>query len=123
MMDKLVLLALFLGLSTGLLYGAPQMTNDSGSGTQTVTGCLQKGDEAKGYFLVSGDKHWELYPDSGVSLAEHVGHTVSVTGTVAHRTSAQEDKSQPHEKQEMGDKQHADLQVSNVKHVSATCSK
>ena len=121
MMQKLVLLALFMGLSTALLYGAPQMTNDTG--TQTLTGCLQKGNQAQGFFLVSGDKHWELYPDSGVSLADHVGHTVTVTGTVAHRTAAQEKKSQPHEKQEMGSMQHEDLKVSNVKHVSDTCSK
>lgn len=124
MTQKLVGVILFLGLSTALLYGAPQMGDDKSSAAQTITGCLQKGTESGGFFLVSSEnKHWELYPDSGVSLGEHVGHTVTVTGTVAHRTDAQEEKSQPNEKKEMGKMEHADLKVSNVKHVSETCSK
>lgn len=124
MTQKLVGVILFVGLSTALLYGAPQMASDKAAATQTITGCLQKGNEAGGFFLISTEnKHWELYPESGVSLADHVGHTVTVTGTVAHRTSAQEEKSQPTEKKEMGKKEHADLNVSSVKHVSETCSK
>lgn len=121
MIQRLVCMVLFVGLSTGLVYGAPQMGNDKAAATQTITGCLQKGSEDGGFFLVSGNKHWELYPESGVSLAEHVGHTVTVTGTVAHRSSAQEEKSQPHEKKEMGTKEHADLKVTSMKHVSETC--
>jgi hypothetical protein len=124
MIQKLGCIVLFVGLSTALLYGAAQGSNDKGSDTQTVTGCLQKGNESGGFFIISTeDKHWELYPDSGVSLADHVGHTVTVTGTVAHRTPEQEEKSQPHEKKETGDMPHADLQVSSVKDVSDTCSK
>jgi len=124
MTQKLVSVILFVGLSTALLYAAPQMGDDKASAVQTITGCLQKGTEAGGFFLVSSEnKHWELYPEAGVSLAEHVGHTVTVTGTVAHRSSAQEEKSQPSEKKEMGKMAHADLKVSSVKHVSETCSK
>jgi hypothetical protein len=107
-----------------LLYGSPQMADEKASATQTVTGCLQKGTEAGGFFLISADdKHWELYGNSDVSLADHIGHTITVTGTVAKRSKAQEEKSQPHEDKEQGGKQHADLQVSSVKMVSATCSK
>src|ERR1700690_940219 len=124
MIQKLVWIVLVVGLSTALLYGAPQMANDKDSGTQTVTGCVQKGAEPAGFFVISTeDKHWELYPNSGVSLAEHVGHTVTVTGTVAHRSKTQEEKSQPNEKKEIGERQHADLQVSGVKMISATCTK
>jgi hypothetical protein len=124
MTQKLVSVILFVGLSTVLLYGAPQMGDEKAPAAQTITGCLQKGNETGGYFLISSDnKHWELYPDAGVSLAKHVGHTVSVTGTVAHRSAAQEEKSQPSEKKEMGEMKHADLKVSGVKHISETCSK
>ena len=124
MIQKLAWLALFVSLSSVLLYGAPQMADDKASATQTITGCLQKGTETGGFFLISADdKHWELYSDSGVSLADHVGHTITVTGTVAHRSKAQETKSQPSEKKEMGAKQHADLQVSSVKMVSTSCTK
>jgi hypothetical protein len=124
MMQKFVWMVLVLGFSTTLLYAAPQMANDKDAGTQTVTGCLQKGNESAGFFVISAeDKHWELYPNSGVSLAEHVGHTVTLTGTVAHRSKTQEAKSQPNEKKETGERQHADLQVSGLKMVSTTCSK
>ena len=124
MIKKFAWVLLAMGLSSTLLYAAPQMADEKASATQTATGCLQKGTEPVGFFLISSDeKHWELYPDSGVSLAEHVGHTVTVTGTVAKRSKAQEEKSQPHEKKETGEKQHGDLKVSSVKMVSETCSK
>lgn len=124
MFKKLVCTTLFLAFGTALLWAAPQMEKEKGSAPQTVTGCLEKGSEAEGYFLISeGKKHWELYPENGVSLAEHVGHTVTVSGTVAHRSADQEKVSQPNEKKETGSKQHADLSVSSVKHVSDTCKK
>ncbi len=124
MIQKFAWLVLFVSLSSVLLYGAPQMADEKASATQTVTGCLQKGTEPAGFFLISTDnKHWELYSNKDVALAEHVGHTVTVTGTLAHRSKAQEEKSQPHEQKEASGKQHDDLQVSSVKMVSATCSK
>jgi hypothetical protein len=122
MIQKLVWSVLFVALSAALAYGAPPTGNDKDSAAKTVTGCLQKGTEAEGFFVISTKgKHWELYPNSGVSLADHVGHTVTLTGTVAHRSEVQEVKSQPHEKKETGDRKHADLQVSSVKMVSETC--
>ena len=82
MIQKLAWLALFVSLSSVLLYGAPQMTGEKAPATQTVTGCLQKGTEPVGFFLISTDnKHWELYSNKDVALADHVGHTVTVTGT------------------------------------------
>jgi hypothetical protein len=46
----------------------------------TVTGCLQKGDSAD-EFAITGEngKTWELRSRT-VKLAEHVGHTVTITG-------------------------------------------
>jgi hypothetical protein len=124
MLKKLVSTVVFASFGTGLLYAAPQAGSDKASATQTITGCIEKGSETEGYYLISnGKKHWELYPESGVSLAEHVGHTVTVTGTVAHRSAEQEKASQPTEKEEAGNKQHADLNVTSVKHVSDTCKK
>ena len=122
MIQKFAWLVLFVSLSSVLLYGAPQTADEKASATQTVTGCLQKGTEPAGFFLISTDnKHWELYGNKDVALADHVGHTVTVTGTLAHRSKAQEDKSQPHEQKEMAGRQHDDLQVSSVKMVSTTC--
>ena len=124
MIQKLAWMILIVGLSSAPLYGAPQTADEKASATQTATGCLQKGTDPAAFFLISTeDKHWELYPNSDVSLADHVGHTVTVTGTLAKRSEAQEAKSQPYETKEAGERQHADLQVSGVKMVSETCSK
>ncbi len=124
MIQKLGWLVLFAGLSSVWLHGALQMGEEKAPAAQTVTGCLQKGAEPGGFFLISTDnKHWELYTNPGVSLADHIGHTITVTGTVAHRSKAQEEKSQPFEQKEMGGRQHDDLQVSSVKMVNASCNK
>ena len=120
-----MIIILFVGMNATLLYGAPQMGNDKASteSEQTVTGCLQKGVEPVGFFIIGvGDKHWELYSGKEVSLADHVGHTVTVTGSVAKRSAKQEEKSQPNEKKETGAREHSDLQVSSLKMVSETCS-
>lgn len=90
--------------------------------TQTVTGCLQKGLENQGFFAIAANgEHWELYPQNNVSLADHVGQKVTLTGTLLKRTASQEEKTQPYEKQEIPGKQHADLQVFDVKVVSSSC--
>ena len=102
----------------------PAAAQTAGNASQTVTGCLQNGSESGGFFLATGDNyHWELYSTGTVSLAEHVGQTVTLTGTSPHRTDAQEQVSQPVEKKEAGARKHGDLQVSSLKVVSATCSK
>lgn len=96
------------------------------SGTRTVTGCLQKGDQANHFQLKGKDgSSWDL-TSANVSLADHVGHTVSVTGTVAnapahsvkegaksmaHATGVTKDNSETGE-----------LKVSDVQMVSESCS-
>ena len=115
---------LFIVMSAALVYAAPQTASSQTSDSQTVTGCLQKGLEDAGLFLISADgKHWELYPSTDVSLADHVGHTVTLTGSVVKRTAEQEEKSQPYEKKEITGKHHSDLQVSAVKSVGQACTK
>jgi hypothetical protein len=117
---------MLVGLSATLLYGAPQMGNDkpSTASVHTVTGCLQKGVEPVGFFVIDADnKHWELYSGKEVPLADHVGHTVTISGSIATRSPKQEEKSQPNEKKEIGTREHSDLQVSSLKMVSETCSK
>jgi len=120
------IIGLMVGLSATLVYAAPQMSDEKApaAGEQTVTGCLQKGVEPVGFFIIGADnKHWELYSGKDISLADHVGHTVTVTGSIAKRSAKEEEKSQPNEKKETGTREHSDLQVSNLKMVSETCSK
>src|SRR5258705_2255697 len=57
--------------------------SDEGS----VTGCLTEGDSAKEFNLKADDgSTWEVR-SSNVSLAEHVGHTVTATGVVSNATA------------------------------------
>jgi len=90
--------------------------------SQTVTGCLQKGDEA-GEFSIKGEdgKTWGLRSTS-VKLDQHIGHQVTVTGSTTHETKAEEKKEGQVEN--AGSKtEYADLTVTSLKMVSDSCSK
>jgi hypothetical protein len=90
--------------------------------SHTVTGCLQKGDEA-GEFSITGEdgKTWGLRSTS-VKLDEHLGHKVTVTGSTTHETKAEEKKEGQVEN--AGSKtEYADLTVTSLKMVSDSCSK
>ena len=116
-----IVVMLFVGLSAALVSASAQTATPK---THTVTGCLQKGLESEGFFLIAADgHHWELYPGTGVSLADHVGHTVTVTGSIHQRSAEQEKVSQPSEKKETGSGKHGDFQVTSLTMVSPTCSK
>lgn len=54
--------------------------------TQTVTGCLQKGPTAHNYTMTDENgKMWDLHSKT-VQLGPHVGHTVTVAGTIPQRS-------------------------------------
>jgi hypothetical protein len=57
-----------------------------------------------------------------VKLDEHVGHKVTVTGTMARESKAEEKKEGQVEKA-AGKEEYGDLRVSNLKMVSKTCNK
>jgi hypothetical protein len=99
---------------------APEKKAEKSS--HTVTGCLQKGDEA-GEFSITGEdgKTWGLRSTS-VKLDEHLGHKVTVTGSTTHETKAEEKKEGQVEN--AGSKtEYADLTVTSLKMVSESCSK
>ena len=88
--------------------------------TQTVTGCLQKGDEA-GEFSITGEdgKTWGLRSAS-VKLDQHLGHKVTVTGSTTRESKAEEKKEGQVEKASSKE-EYADLDVTNLKMVSDSC--
>lgn len=90
--------------------------------TQTVTGCLQKGDEA-GEFSITGEngKTWGLHSTS-VKLDQHLGHKVTVTGSTTQESKAEEKKEGQVEKAS-SKQEYADLDVTSLKMVSDSCSK
>ncbi len=68
-----------------LLAGAlsvSSVTSARANAADSATGCLQKGDKPDTYKLVSKDgKSWDVWSKK-ISLAGHVGHTVTLTGDV-----------------------------------------
>ena len=117
--------ALLLLLLTAMVsYAVAQTPAEKAPVNQTITGCLQRGLESGGFFVLTTDnKHWEIYNAGNVPLADHVGQTVTLAGSFPTRTAAQEQVSQPYEKKESGARQHADFQVSGLTVVSETCGK
>ncbi len=101
--------------------------NDTHANVRTLTGCLHKGDSPKEYELVGDDNStWEVRSDA-VDLASHVGHTVTLTGAVAHATMHGMKEDAKQEAQEHGmDKsatEHGHMTVTNVSMVSSSCDK
>jgi hypothetical protein len=97
---------------------APKSTSPS---TVHATGCVQKGEEAGGFTMTGQDgKIWELH-SSKMNLADHVGHKVTVTGHVEHKTKMQEAKMEKHETSEAGGKPYQDFAVTSMKMVSTSC--
>jgi hypothetical protein len=88
----------------------------------SVTGCLKQGTEKGGYFVAAqGGKMYELI-GKAATFSPHVNHTVTVTGTAAQLPESQEAKLTPHEKTEAGSGTYSDLQVTDLKMVSASCA-
>jgi hypothetical protein len=108
----LVLGVFLLAPATGALSSIQDKDGADGQGkkdsTVTVTGCLQKG-AADGEFSIAGaDGTSYQLTSSKVDLKGHVGHKVAVTGKPA-KTGAEGSPA-------------AQLEVTNLKVVSATCS-
>jgi hypothetical protein len=96
---------------------------------RTLTGCLQKGDEAKEYVLMAKDgSTWDLRSDT-VDLARHVGHTVTITGTAStvHAKAHEMKEGAKEEMHEHGmaksDTEHGHLKATKLTMVSDTCQK
>lgn len=87
--------------------------------SMSATGCLKQGTDNGGYYLMGDDgKMYELW---GKGLSTHVGHKVTVTGTQATLTQAQEQKKEAMEKSEASGATVVDMKVSNLKMVSESC--
>jgi hypothetical protein len=82
---RLLLCGVLIALCTSWVL-AQDASSQSGSKSKlrTVTGCLSKGDSANEFLLTANDgSTWEVRSDK-VTLAGHVGHTITATGVVSH---------------------------------------
>ena len=93
--------------------------------SRTLTGCLQKGDDANEFKLTGQDgSKWDLKSDS-VKLSPHVGHTVAVTGVVSNAAAHGAKEDIKDEAKEHGVAKNStetgDLTVTTLKMVSSSC--
>jgi hypothetical protein len=123
----MTVLALFVFTSTAGLATAQDTTKTTHKKTRTLTGCLQKGDDANEYKLTTAKgATWEIKSDT-LKLGDHVAHTVTIIGVVSNATlhGAKEDAKA--EAKEHGiDKnstEHGHMTVTDLKMVSDSCSK
>ncbi len=92
----------------------------SAGGETTVTGCLQKGDEADEFSITGEDGKTYGLRSSAVDLSKHLGHKVTVTGTLkAESYEKEKGESEEHEKKEVTEA--GDIRVTNLKMVRDTC--
>jgi hypothetical protein len=97
---------------------AKAQDNNMSDSSQKATGCLAKGTAANAYTLTDDSgKVWVLHSKT-VQLGEHVGHTVTVTGTpVTPKSKGNGDNSS-------GDASQSNhLRVTDLKMVSDSCQK
>ncbi len=122
------LIALFMFAGAAGLATAQDTTKTTHKKTRTLTGCLQKGEDAKEFNLVAKDGGtWEIESDS-VKLGEHVGHTVTVTGAVSNakmhgmKEDAKEEMKE-HGIREEHAKEHGHMTITTLTMDSETCQK
>ncbi len=92
----------------------PQAAPTQTPGTKTVQGCLQG---SGGSYTLTADSGM-LYQLTGNTseLAEHVGHEVEITGSVAGSSAASSSSESA-----AAASQQAMLDVKSMKHISKTC--
>ena len=121
------LVALFMFAGGVGLATAQDATKTTHKKTRTLTGCLQKGEDANEYnFTAKDGGTWEIKSDN-VKLAEHVGHTVKITGVVSNAMAHGIKEDPKQEMKEHGMDEHATesghMTVTDLTMVSDTCPK
>lgn len=120
-------IALFMFAGAAGLATAQDTTKTTHKQTRTLTGCLQRGEEAHEYnFIAKDGGAWEIKSDS-VRLGEHVGHTVKITGVVSMAKLHGMKEDAKAEMKEHGMDEHTaergHMTVTHLTMVSDTCQK
>ena len=119
------IIALFMFAGAAALATAEDATKTTHKKTRTLTGCLQKGENANEYnFTAKNGGTWEIKSDS-VNLGQHVGHTAKITGVVLNATVHGMKEDAKEEMKEHGMNKHATehghLTVTHLTMVSDKC--
>jgi hypothetical protein len=123
---KNLLLCLILALAGTVLLSAQDAPKGKAH-TRSITGCLSQGNDQNEFVLTAQNGNtWEVSSDA-VSLAPHVGHTVTATGTVKSAAMHNMKEDAKDAAQDAGmkkdNKEHGHLEITDVKMVSDSCSK
>ena len=130
-MKKLIRLVVLAAVSLALGFYVTPAGFSQAKGTvgkTTVTGCLQKGDEADEFSITGEDGKMYGLRSSAVDLSKHLGHKVTVAGTLKAESKEQEagekdeqekGEGAAHEKRATGEA--GDIRVTSLKMVSETC--
>jgi hypothetical protein len=119
--NAILILATCLALTIAVFaFAANAQKGHKKGASKTVTGCLQKGDEADEFSLTGDDgKSYDLR-SSSVKLADHIGHKVTVTGSFKPEGD-EKDEDEARESKEGGKKEAGDINVSKLQMVSESC--
>lgn len=117
-----LLLVPAVGLANSSNPNQESPAQDKSAKVRTVTGCLSKGDSDKEYTLTTNKgATWEVKSDA-VNFAPHVGHEVTLTGTVDN-AAMHGAKEKAKEETMDNPKEHGHMTVTNLKMVSESCHK
>ena len=116
------------GLLLLAVVSLAQDTTSSGkskSQVRTLTGCLAQGSSSNQYVLNANDGSTSELKSDNVALADHVGHTVTVKGSVsnvtAHNMKEEAKDAASSAGMKTSNNEHGDLEVASLKMVSKTC--
>jgi len=102
-------------LTVGLLWAVSAPAQEKKGDSVTVTGCLAKGDQAGEYSITGDDGKTYGLKSTTVKLDSHLGHKVTVTGTISKLENPTKEEAKT------GKAEAGDVSVSNLTMVSTTC--
>jgi hypothetical protein len=112
--------------AVALVAAQDNATKTTHKKVRTLSGCLQKTDDANEYKLTTAKgSTWEIKSDA-VNLGEHVGHNVRLTGVVSNASMHGAKEDAKAEAKEHGvaknSTEHGHMTATGLKMVSESCS-
>jgi hypothetical protein len=134
-MKRIIMGALVISCAMAMAASAATKAVHHAGAAKSLTGCLEKGDEANTYKLthVMGGGDWELVgAPASLKMSEHVGHKVEVSGTSvsaaaaeaaehAHAMGGKKETKAEKKMEKKEEKGENHLKVTALKHISPTC--
>ena len=104
-MKRILIGALVISCAVAMTAGAATQTTHHAGAAKSLTGCLEKGDEANTFKLtnVTGGGEWELVgAPAALKMSDHLGHKVEVSGTSLSRGRGRKGRARRDEEGDQG---------------------